>query len=51
VQVSGAKTLGLLVCQGSVDKGDWTEPWDYYDFCGEACVLKFIGQQMGKVTS
>lgn len=25
--------------------------WTLYDFCGEACVLKFISEQMRKVTS
>ena len=51
VQVGKAKVLGLMVVPGSTSKDDWIEPWEYYDLCGETCVLKFISEQMGKVTS
>ena len=33
------------------EKEQWPPGWTWYDFCGEACVLKFISEQMRKVTS
>lgn len=29
---------------------EW-DGWTWYDACGETCVLKFISEQMSKVTS
>jgi len=31
--------------------GAWPVPerWEFHDFCGQDCALKFISEQMGKV--
>lgn len=29
---------------------EW-EGWTWYDFCGQTCALKWVSEQMGKVTS
>ena len=46
VQVGESLALGLLIVPGTVSQQ--VEPWNYLDFCGHECALKFISVQMGE---
>jgi hypothetical protein len=44
--VGKALALGFLIIPGTVT--EQIEPWEYRDYCGHECALKFISEQMGK---
>jgi hypothetical protein len=40
----------LTIRPGSTEYAD-PLPGTYFDFCGQTCALKWVSEQMGKVTS
>ena len=41
---------GPVILIAPLGNGTWDERFRLYDFCGHECALKFISEQMGKVT-
>lgn len=46
VQVGKAPGIGFSIIPGTIP--DPVDGWNYLDFCGHECALKFISEQMGK---
>jgi hypothetical protein len=45
------KSFVLTPGTADIDHMSPPDAWKAYDFCGETCALKFLSEQMGKVTS
>jgi len=42
---------GPVILVAPFGNGEFDPRFKLYDFCGETCALKFLSEQMGKVTS
>jgi hypothetical protein len=42
--------LAIFDLAESRENMEWAG-WTWYDFCGQTCALKWVSEQMGKVTS
>jgi hypothetical protein len=50
IKNGGRFRLCLYDADEPIVDADWAG-WTWYDFCGQTCALKFISEQMSKVTS